>query len=76
MKRKGHGTIVINGPIAAFDDEEVRTILDAATQDQILVLIPIGHPFAELAPRRWREMGVGKFPQCLSSSVSRIRQGE
>ena len=47
MKRKGYGAIVINGPIAAFDDEEVRTILDAATQDQILVLIPIGHPFAE-----------------------------
>ena len=47
VKRKGYGAIVINGPIAAFDDEEVRTILDAATQDQILVLIPIGHPFAE-----------------------------
>jgi SagB-type dehydrogenase family enzyme len=34
-------------PIAAFDDEEVRTILGAPSQDQILVLIPVGHALAE-----------------------------
>jgi SagB-type dehydrogenase family enzyme len=39
-------------PIGAFDDEEVRTILGAPSQDQILVLIPIGHGLAEQALRR------------------------
>jgi SagB-type dehydrogenase family enzyme len=34
-------------PIGAFDDEEVRTILGAPSQDQILVLIPVGHALAE-----------------------------
>jgi SagB-type dehydrogenase family enzyme len=34
-------------PIGAFDDEEVRAILGVPNQDQILVLIPIGHPLAE-----------------------------
>jgi SagB-type dehydrogenase family enzyme len=29
-------------PIGAFDDEEVRTTLDAPSQDEILVLIPVG----------------------------------
>lgn len=34
-------------PIGAFDDDEVRATLDAPSQDEILVLIPIGHPLAE-----------------------------
>lgn len=34
-------------PIGAFDDEEVRTVLGAPSQDQILVLIPVGHGLAE-----------------------------
>jgi SagB-type dehydrogenase family enzyme len=31
-------------PIGAFDDEEVRTTIDAPSQCEILMLIPIGHP--------------------------------
>jgi SagB-type dehydrogenase family enzyme len=34
-------------PIGAFDDEAVRTNLGAPSQDQILVLIPIGHPLPD-----------------------------
>jgi nitroreductase len=34
-------------PVGAFDDEEVRPILGAPSQEQILVLIPVGHPLAD-----------------------------
>jgi SagB-type dehydrogenase family enzyme len=33
--------------IGAFDDEDVRATLDAPTQDECLVLIPVGHPLVE-----------------------------
>jgi SagB-type dehydrogenase family enzyme len=36
-------------PIGAFDDEAVRTILGAPSQDEVLVLIPIGSPLVEQA---------------------------
>lgn len=34
-------------PIGAFDDEEVRMTLGAPSGEEILVLIPVGHPVGE-----------------------------
>ncbi|HLG56469.1 MAG TPA: SagB/ThcOx family dehydrogenase [Vicinamibacterales bacterium] len=34
-------------PIGAFDDEEVRMTLGAPSGEEILLLIPVGHPVAE-----------------------------
>jgi SagB-type dehydrogenase family enzyme len=31
-------------PIGAFDDEEVRKVLEAPADDEMLLLIPVGHP--------------------------------
>jgi SagB-type dehydrogenase family enzyme len=33
-------------PIGAFDDDEVRTVLGVPTDDDILLLIAVGHPGA------------------------------